>query len=236
MKPLEFKSGSPIEDIDVPGRTVIFYASVFDNTDSDNDIIRKGAYTKTITENGPAGKNRIMHLYQHYSDRVISKPFELMEDAKGLLVKTVFPDTELAEEVLKLYDAGVLTEHSVGIQVMKAFWPGGEGYGQIREIQEAKLYEVSTVTWGANDQAQFIGTKAEQKIKAFDYMDKLIAAVRKGRFKDDTFELLEFELKKIQAYIHSLEIPEPVPPATQKDENEPDLLESLILTFKNSVK
>lgn len=235
MKPLEFKAGSPVEDVDMQERVITFHASAFDNTDSDNDIMRRGAYTKTIAENGPAGKNRIMHLYQHACDKVISKPFELIEDAKGLLVRTKFPDTDLAEEILKLYDAGVLTEHSVGIQVVKAVWPDGEGPGRLREIQEVRLYEVSTVTWGANEQALLVGTKAEMKKRAFDYMDRLIDSVRKGKFKDETFDLLEFELKKVQAFIHSLETKEPDERATPVGHVEPDLLEGILKTFKQSV-
>ena len=234
MELLKFKSGGAVKDLDIAKRTVEFYASVFDNTDSDNDIIRSGAYTKTIQENGPGGKNRILHLRDHDSYRLLGKPSEMSQDQKGLRVVSTLPDTELANETLKLYEAGVLTEHSVGISVIKATYPDGEGWGKLREILEVRLYEVSTVPWGANEEAKVIGTKSEQKQRAVDYMDKLWAAIRKGQFRDDTFEQLEFEIKKIQAYIYSLETPEPV--KTTQESDEPDLLKRLVLTFQTSVK
>ena len=37
------------------------YGSYFGNKDSDNDVIMKGAYKKTIAENG----SRVKYLYQH---------------------------------------------------------------------------------------------------------------------------------------------------------------------------
>ncbi len=44
--------GEIISDIDEDKNIVKGYGSYFDNVDSDKDIIRKGAYQKTIQENG----------------------------------------------------------------------------------------------------------------------------------------------------------------------------------------
>ena len=58
---------SPIGDlIDADDKAGIVkgYGSVFGNVDSDGDIITKGAYTKTIKENG----ERVRYLYQHNMD------------------------------------------------------------------------------------------------------------------------------------------------------------------------
>lgn len=232
-RPIEFKGSAGVKDIDSVKRTVMFYASKFGNQDADRDTIQPGSYAKTIAENGPTGKNRIYHLAQHKTDKILGKPHIIKEDAYGLYCETNFPDTELGDEYLKLYQAGVLSEHSVGIQVLKAMYPEGEGWDKPRIITEVKLWEVSTVTWGANEQANFIGTKSERKQKAFNYMDNIIKSLHKGSFRDETFELLEFELKKVQSFIHSLEIEEPQE-STQKQTNEPDLLERMINTFNKS--
>ena len=48
-----------ILDFDEKNNIVKGYGSYFDNLDSDNDIIRRGAYQKTIQENG----NRVEYLY-----------------------------------------------------------------------------------------------------------------------------------------------------------------------------
>mgnify|MGYP003980188557 FL=1 len=58
-----------IKDIDEKSGTVKGYGSVFGNVDSDGDIITKGAYTKTIKENG----ERVKYLYQHQMDKPLGK-------------------------------------------------------------------------------------------------------------------------------------------------------------------
>ena len=41
-----------IEDVDEGSRKVVGYLSAFDKLDSDNDIIRRGAFTKSLKERG----------------------------------------------------------------------------------------------------------------------------------------------------------------------------------------
>ena len=48
-----------LTDYDEKNSIVKGYGSYFDNKDSDQDIIRKGAYKKTIEENG----ERVKYLY-----------------------------------------------------------------------------------------------------------------------------------------------------------------------------
>ena len=60
-------------DADEKNGIVKGYGSFFDNMDSDQDIIRKGAYTKTIKENG----ERVKYLYQHDMMQPIGKMIEL---------------------------------------------------------------------------------------------------------------------------------------------------------------
>ena len=69
-------SRAEIKSVDMDRRMVEGYYSVFDFKDSDGDVIMKGAYEKTVRENGPGGKNRIMHLYQHDPLMVLGKPIE----------------------------------------------------------------------------------------------------------------------------------------------------------------
>jgi len=62
MKNLEYKyiTGG-VNDIDTTKRVVTGYLSKFGNTDLDNDIMDKGAFTKTLNER----KNQIYFLNQH---------------------------------------------------------------------------------------------------------------------------------------------------------------------------
>lgn len=143
------------------GRTVTGYYSAFNNIDSVDDVIMPGAFSKTIAENGPAGKNRIWHLINHDTDCWIAKPKVLREDEKGLYFEVELPDTDLGNRLLKAYQNGDMTEHSIGYNVINSY-PGTVDGREIRYITEIKLYEGSSVLWGANEQAQFTGMKSEK--------------------------------------------------------------------------
>ena len=51
------------EDVDVKSRRVKFYLATFDVKDAVNDVIRKGAFTKSLSEKGvdAVGNRRIQH-------------------------------------------------------------------------------------------------------------------------------------------------------------------------------
>ena len=117
MKNILFKQAPIGELIDADDKAGIVkgYASVFDNIDSDGDIIRKGAYLKTISENG----SRVKYLYQHEMDKPIGKMRMLEEDQKGLVFEAEIAKTTLGKDVMELIKAGVITENSVGIMPVR---------------------------------------------------------------------------------------------------------------------
>ena len=53
-----------VEDVDEGSRKVVGYLSAFDKLDSDNDIIRSGAFAKSLKERGveSSSNRRIAHL------------------------------------------------------------------------------------------------------------------------------------------------------------------------------
>jgi len=190
-------TNAKIKSVDVDRRIVEGYFSVFDFKDSDGDVILKGAYEKTIKENGPAGKNRIMHLYQHDPLMVLGKPTSLMEDEKGVYFKTIITDTTLGTDVLKLYKDEVLTEHSVGINfVQRDYSTADEAY----IVKEVKMWEGSTVTWGSNEMA--IGGMHKGNSKdLFDQYKKLHKAFYDGTYSDETFLLIEKQIQHLELVI-----------------------------------
>ena len=74
-----------IADIDEKMGIVKGYGSYFGNKDSDGDVIAKGAYQKTIKENG----DRVRYLWQHKMDKPIGKIKEMYEDDKGLMLSLI---------------------------------------------------------------------------------------------------------------------------------------------------
>ena len=194
MNPFITKKAGILKDVDVERRMIEGYYSVFDYKDSDGDIMMKGCYTKTIKENGPNGKNRIMHLYQHDPLTVLGKPSMLVEDEKGLYFRTAITDTQLGTDVLKLYRDGVLKEHSVGISfVRRDFSNEDEAY----IVNEVKMWEGSTVTWGANEMALGGMAKGSQKDQVDQYKT-LVRAFDSGDYTDETFMLIEMHIKNLE--------------------------------------
>jgi len=180
-----------IADIDEKMGIVKGYGSYFGNKDSDGDVIAKGAYQKTIKENG----DRVRYLWQHKMDKPIGKIKEMYEDDKGLMFVAEIPKTTLGNDALELMKAGIVTENSVGILPIQK-----QMKDDYREITEVKLYEISAVTLAANDQAKILDVKGkvdiENEFKRFDALAKLI---RKGNISDDMGYAIESELLKLKS-------------------------------------
>jgi HK97 family phage prohead protease len=180
-----------IADIDEKMGIVKGYGSYFGNKDSDGDVIAKGAYQKTIQENG----DRVRYLWQHKMDKPIGKIKEMYEDDKGLMFVAEIPKTTLGNDALELMKAGIVTENSVGILPIQK-----QMKDDYREITEVKLYEISAVTLAANDQAKILDVKGkvdiENEFKRFDALAKLI---RKGNISDEMGYAIESELLKLKS-------------------------------------
>ena len=213
-----------LTDYDEKNSIVKGYGSYFDNKDSDQDIIRKGAYKKTIEENG----ERVKYLYQHNMMQPIGKMEELYEDEKGLVFVASIPKTTLGSDVIELMKARVITENSVGI--MPIVKENKENY---REIREVKLYEISAVTLAANDQAKIIDVKGEKNLdEVYKRYDNLCKLLRKGDISDDMGYAIESELLKLKTLFVSAtqpieEITEPV-----EKKQELDIYNYLLNTLK----
>tara|TARA_R100000149_G_C5856515_1_gene123635 strand:+ start:434 stop:1114 length:681 start_codon:yes stop_codon:yes gene_type:complete len=204
-----------VTDIDEKYGMVKGYGSYFDNKDSDNDIIKRGAYKKTIEENG----YRVKYYYQHKLDQPLGKIKELYEDEKGLMFVAEMPKTTLGKDVLELMKAGVITENSVGIMPVQKEIKDGH-----REITEAKLYEISAVSLAANDQAKILDVKGELKLnETFNRYEKLCKLIRKGNISDEMGYAIESEIHKLKTLFIDLTT-QPAVEATEpvvKDEFNP---------------
>ena len=210
MKKYEYKDMvGDVVDVDTACRKVKAVWSRMGNVDLDSDIIMPGAFTKTIAECGPMGKNQIWSLIDHKATMgtVIGKPCELYEEGDMLVAVTEILDTEVGEDVLKMYTAGLINQHSIGFATIKSDWQDQEQ--TIRQIKEVKLYEGSAVLWGANPLTPTLAiTKDyfsnEQHDTLIQRFEKLSSIAKKGTFTDKTFSLLEIEIKQIQSAIDEL--------------------------------
>jgi HK97 family phage prohead protease len=201
--------GYSIMDVDSEQRRVKAVWARCGNIDLDNDIIVPEAFTKTINERGPGGKNLVWSLVDHCADmnNVIGKPEQLYVEGDMLIAITPIVETEKGEDIIKMYEAGLINQHSIGFSTIKSN-VDKEG---IRTITELKLYEGSAVLWGANPETPTLGFKGEMEAKdkreeLSNRLDKLVKAFKNGRFTDDTFSLIEIEIKRIQSELFEIEV------------------------------
>ena len=201
--------GYNIMDVDSEQRRVKAVWARCGNVDLDNDIIVPEAFTKTLAERGPSGKNLIWSLVDHCAEMeaVIGKPEQLYVEKDMLIAITPIVETETGEDIIKLYEAGLINQHSIGFSTIKSN-VNKEG---IRTITELKLYEGSAVLWGANPETPTLGFKGEMEIKdkraeLSNRLEKLIKAFKGGKFTDEMFSLIEIEIKKIQGELLEIEV------------------------------
>lgn len=221
----EQKNTGAIKDIDVKSRIVTGYLSAFGNVDSDNDIIEKGAFSKSINERF----NEIFYLQQHDWSRPLGKFTKLEEDEKGLYFEGEIINTSFGEDQLKLYEAGIVKEHSIGFITVKS-----EKGSNARIIKEVKLYEGSAVTLGANSNTPFLGFKSSVN-EAKDLYKKILKAHKDGSFTDETHGLFEIALKQFEAQIieeyKSTQTNEEPPKSTHEIFVEPQIIKSIFTNF-----
>ena len=215
--------------MDMSKGLVTMYVSAFGNEDAHGDIIQQGAFAKTIQENA----KRIKHLWQHDSRNPIGTPQTMIEDTYGLLVQSFVSDIKDGD-YRRLYEDEVITEHSIG------FIPIIEEYNSednINTIKEVKLFEYSSVTWGANENTPVVSMKGltnqEKGVKLFERLNRLTKAVKDGRYTDETFLLLELEIEQIKSSINTLIVNEP--PKEALDDFEPLVKMNLNQIFTNQL-
>ena len=197
MKNISFKNyDATIQDLDVATGIVTGYFSKFNNIDLDGDVIMPGAFTKTIAERGPdSSKPEIAYLWQHDTCKPLGKLLVLREDNFGLYFEAKMSDTTYGQDALKLYRDGVITQHSIGYQVIKSIETQTEMEVEVEQIFEVKLWEGSAVTFGANPNTPFTGFKSLEERE--DRIKTLVKAIKNGSYTDETFGLIEFELLKL---------------------------------------
>lgn len=149
------KATGTVKQVDTSTRIVTGYYASFGTVDADREEFAPGAFEDTVRRRGPQGSGRIKHLWQHDPKQPIGVPETLREDERGLYFETRIVDTQKGTDALKLYEEGVITEHSVGFNRIDQE-PREDGSTLITEVQ---LWEGSSVTWGANPNTPATGLK-----------------------------------------------------------------------------
>lgn len=191
----DFEGKAMIEDVDMKSRTVTGYFSRFGNVDHDGDMLMPGAFTKSIKERGFESKNIIPHILDHdihITLKQLSKP-KLYEKTDGGFFESKVSDTTNGIDTLKLYRDGVINQHSFGFKTIQK--ADKQSY---KEIKEVLLYEISTVTLGANENTPFTGFKSLSAKELSDRYQTLTKAFKDGDYTDETFTIIEAQIRQIE--------------------------------------
>lgn len=148
--PLEIKSVSDTGEFEG-------YGSVFGVKDSYSDVVMPGAFKDTLAEWNKKGRLPAM-LWQHQMDEPIGIYTEMKEDEHGLYVKgrLLIDDDPLAKRAYAHLKAKSLGGLSIGFVLNEYEYDSQLGVFKLTEID---LWEVSLVTFPANDEARISDVK-----------------------------------------------------------------------------
>lgn len=135
-----------LKSIDAQGRFA-GYASVFDVIDNQRDIMQRGAFAKTL--NGRVQEIKL--LWQHQQDEPIGVFERMFEDERGLYVEgKLLLNVQRALEAYSLLKATAINGLSIGYSPVHYRIDPHTG---VRYLSEVDLWEVSLVTFPANEAA-----------------------------------------------------------------------------------
>lgn len=195
-------------DSDRYAGTVRGYYASFGNADVDEDRFAPDAFNQSLERMGPdADRQRIKHLHMHRADQWLGEPHILKPDDHGLLFETRILDTDLGSDVMMGYKEDIF-EHSVGFLRM--------GEEQLEDgttlITKARLFEGSTVPWGANPLTPTVGVKSYGTVDAAiedlqEKVDTIRRLLREG-MSPATKHGLELTARQVEAALKQLSLRE----------------------------
>lgn len=233
MSKYEIKSGFEIKDMDSNRREVAVYLAKFGNVDSDNDVIQKGAFKKSIQERGPesSSNRKIAFLRHHDWEKQIGVFSKLQEDDNGLYAVGRLGTSTMGEDAWRDYQDGIIKEHSVGFQRVsdktKFVKDTSNPMGGFTLLQEVKLWEGSAVTFGANELTNVVSIMKSENKKTFidkisDDLQTVIKALANGKGSDERLYELEMKANYLSSQLTLLAQTEPGNHSVKLYEPEPD--------------
>lgn len=209
------------KDVDTTKRTVTGYFAAFNIKDSDEDIIQKGAFAKTIAERGPSGSKAIRYLQDHDRYKTVGTLNDLKEDDYGLYYEGRIGRHTVGNDFLMMVEDGIIKEHSFGYRVIKQQRKSDANY-----LQEIFMYEGSGLQVpAANPFTPITGIKSESDLLTlFDTLEK---ALKNGKYSDECFT--NTIIPRYEAIKSILPQTSTEPPAGRLDDDE---LKSILKNFK----
>jgi HK97 family phage prohead protease len=148
----------------------------------------KGAFAKTIADGAD-----VRYLFNHNPDDVLARTksgtLRLSEDRTGLDVSAELAPTNRGRDLSILFARGDVDQMSVGMQVLRDQWEEVEGAdGQVyerRTILEAKLFDVSAVTYPAYEETDAGLRDADLARESRDARGQHVTRIRQASYTVD---------------------------------------------------
>jgi HK97 family phage prohead protease len=132
------------------------YASVFGVSDSQRDVVMPGAFVDSIRQ------KQVHFLWQHKPDEPIGKITQLREDQHGLYLEAQLAlDITKGREAYELLTKGIIDGLSIGYTVIEHEMDAAR---RVRLLKKLDLWEVSLVTFPANQQARVMQVKNSSQL------------------------------------------------------------------------
>lgn len=161
--PVEFKFSGDAAAMEFSG-----YGAAFGNVDSYGDVIAPGAFAETLREAKSSGQWPAM-LLQHGAMNVTAEDMTpvgiwtaMEEDNRGLKLEGKLADTARGRDLytlMKMQPRSAINGLSVGYSV-KSYHARTKPEEPRRTLTALKLWEVSPVTFPANDKARVLDVKS----------------------------------------------------------------------------
>lgn len=142
----------------------IGYASIFGNVDSYGEVVAKGAFEKSLKEWSESG-GVLPVLWGHNMsdpDYNVGGVVSAAEDDRGLKIHAQLDlDSPKGRQVYRLLKGGRVGQMSFAFDVVeKHDVKAGDGLPDHVSLDEVKLYEVSVVPIGANQETEILAVKS----------------------------------------------------------------------------
>lgn len=228
--------GYDIKDVDFSKRTVTGFYNTFFWFDKDMDVLVPGCVKKSINERGPDTNvpGKIKHALFHDLTKLPGKIMVLNESERevngrkvnGIYFETKMLNTTDGNDTLIKYQEGVYDNHSIGFRYEKLTFidkesddwkrnvdrlinpEEAEKAGIMFVVEEIRLFEGSTVSFGANSLTPYLGSKSENKelskFKLQERMDLIQKQLKIGTLSDEALYDLELQFSQIKQMVSEM--------------------------------
>lgn len=231
------EDGFIVKDVDLAKKIVTGIYNTFQFLDSDYDVLLPGCSAKSIGDRGPDSSSvvKIKHLLFHDWTKLPGKIQTLQEKTvtvnskkvQGIYFETKMSDTTDGTDTLINYQDGIYDNHSIGFQYMDGQWIDNEADGWQQAVdkllnpqkaidagfmylwKEIKLFEGSTVAFGANELTPYLGVKDLTNkdvvlLKLHTKLGLLTKQLKSGTQSDETMESFEMQILQIKQLLSEI--------------------------------